>query len=93
MDFQESDEQLMLRQAAAGIAGGFGHDWFVRTARAGERSDELWQALAKQGFIGVNTPEAYGGGGMGISELSIVCEEIPVPRWPCAASRPTGEVL
>jgi len=82
MDFRESDEQLMLRQAAAGIAGDFGHDWFVRTARAGERSEELWQALAKQGFIGVNTPEAYGGGGMGISELSIVCEEMAAAGCP-----------
>jgi alkylation response protein AidB-like acyl-CoA dehydrogenase len=82
MDFHESDEQVMLRQAAAGIAGGFGHDWFVRTARAGERSDQLWQALAKQGFIGVNTPEAYGGGGMGISELAIVCEEMAAAGCP-----------
>jgi alkylation response protein AidB-like acyl-CoA dehydrogenase len=82
MDFQESDEQMMLRQAASGIASGFGHDWFVRKARAGERSDELWQALAKQGFIGVNTPEAYGGGGMGISELAIVCEEMAAAGCP-----------
>jgi alkylation response protein AidB-like acyl-CoA dehydrogenase len=82
MDFQESDEQMMLRQAASGIAAGFGHDWFVRKARAGERSDELWQALAKQGFIGVNTPEAYGGGGMGISELAIVCEEMAAAGCP-----------
>jgi alkylation response protein AidB-like acyl-CoA dehydrogenase len=82
MDFQESDEQIMLRQAASGIAADFGHDWFVRKARAGERSDELWQALARQGFIGVNTPEAYGGGGMGISELAIVCEEMAAAGCP-----------
>ena len=82
MDFQETDEQVMLRQSAAAIAAGYGHDWFVRKARANERSDELWQALAKQGFIGVNTPEAYGGGGMGISELAIVCEEMSAAGCP-----------
>jgi alkylation response protein AidB-like acyl-CoA dehydrogenase len=82
MDFQETDEQIMLRQAASSIASGFGHDWFVRKARANERSDELWQALAKQGFIGVNTPEVYGGGGMGISELAIVCEEMAAAGCP-----------
>ncbi|HEX3604855.1 MAG TPA: acyl-CoA dehydrogenase family protein [Candidatus Dormibacteraeota bacterium] len=82
MDFHESDEQIMLRQSAAGIASRFGHDWFVRKARANERSDELWQALAQQGFIGVNTPEAYGGGGMGIGELSIVCEEMAAAGCP-----------
>ncbi|TMD90530.1 MAG: acyl-CoA dehydrogenase, partial [Chloroflexi bacterium] len=82
MDFRESDEQIMLRQSAAAIATGYGHDWFVRKARADERSDELWTALAKQGFIGVNTPEAYGGGGMGISELAIVCEEMAAAGCP-----------
>ena len=80
MDFQETDEQIMLRQSAAAIAGGFGHDWFVRKARANERSEELWQALAKQGFIGVNTPEAYGGGGVGISELAIVSVPHAIPQ-------------
>ena len=48
MDFRESDEQIMLRQSAAAIATGYGHDWFVRKARADERSDELWTALAKK---------------------------------------------
>jgi alkylation response protein AidB-like acyl-CoA dehydrogenase len=82
MDFRESDEQVMLREAVSGIAAGFGHDWFVGRARAGERTEDLWQALARQGYIGVNTPEEYGGGGMGISELAIVCEELAAQGCP-----------
>lgn len=38
--------------------------------------NELWDTLGENGFLGVNIPEAYGGGGMGISELAIVCEEL-----------------
>ncbi|MET8567888.1 acyl-CoA dehydrogenase [Streptomyces sp. NPDC004783] len=47
-------------------------------ARKHPRTDnrEFWQAAAKLGYIGVNLPEAYGGGGGGISELSLVLEEM-----------------
>jgi hypothetical protein len=37
---------------------------------------ELWEALASRGFLGVNLPERYGGGGLGMSALAAVAEEI-----------------
>ncbi|MFI2434422.1 acyl-CoA dehydrogenase family protein [Streptomyces sp. NPDC018693] len=37
---------------------------------------DLWQKAAQLGYIGVNLPEAYGGGGGGITELSLVLEEL-----------------
>ena len=43
---------------------------------------ELWSAVARAGFIGVNIPEEYGGGGMGILELSIVGEELAAAGCP-----------
>jgi alkylation response protein AidB-like acyl-CoA dehydrogenase len=74
MDFTESGEHAMLRAAVAGIATGFGHDWFRERARAGGRAEELWQALAAPGFLSVHLPEEYGGGGGGLSELVVVSE-------------------
>ncbi|HZT67710.1 MAG TPA: acyl-CoA dehydrogenase family protein [Acidimicrobiales bacterium] len=82
MDFAETSEQSLLRSAVAKIAASFGHRYFVTKARQGEKSDELWDALAGQGYLGVNVPEAYGGGGMGISELAIVCEELAAAGCP-----------
>ena len=76
MDFNETAEHTMLRQAVRKIATDFGHGYFVEKARAGEKADELWEAVARSGFVGVNLPEEYGGGGMGILELSMVCEEL-----------------
>ena len=67
MDFIESDEQQMLREAVSAIASKFGHDYYVTKAHADERTDELWDAVAEQGFLGVNVPEEYGGGGGGIT--------------------------
>ena len=75
MDFVETEDRLMLRKAVAGIASRFGHDYYVERARAGEKASELWEAMAEGGYLGVNLPAEYGGGGMGIAELAVVCEE------------------
>jgi alkylation response protein AidB-like acyl-CoA dehydrogenase len=82
MDFIESDELQMLREAVASIASKFGHDYYVAKAHADERTDELWKAMAEPGFLGVNVPEEYGGGGGGISELAVVQEELAAAGCP-----------
>jgi alkylation response protein AidB-like acyl-CoA dehydrogenase len=76
MSYVESEEQQMLRKQVREIGRKYGRDYYVQKARDGESPDELWDEVAKQGFIGVNTPEQYGGGGLGIYELAIVCEEL-----------------
>jgi alkylation response protein AidB-like acyl-CoA dehydrogenase len=50
--------------------------------REGATPDELWGELGRGGFLGVHLPEEYGGGGMGISELAIVCEEVAAAGCP-----------
>jgi alkylation response protein AidB-like acyl-CoA dehydrogenase len=42
----------------------------------GEPPRELWEALASRGYLGVNIPEEYDGGGLGMAALSWVGEEI-----------------
>ncbi len=73
MVFVETGEQELLRQTVAGIAAQFGEAYFREKARAGEKSTELWDAVAEAGFIGVNLPEEYGGGGLVVTEIAIVC--------------------
>ncbi|HKO86761.1 MAG TPA: acyl-CoA dehydrogenase family protein, partial [Actinomycetota bacterium] len=82
MDFRETAEQVMLREAVAKIAADYGHDYFAAKARAGEKTTELWRAVGQAGFVGVNLPTEYGGGGMGISELAIVTEELAAHGCP-----------
>src|SRR3954447_11305912 len=71
-----SSEELMLREAVAGICSGFGHEYSRRKHAAGEPPTELWDALAEKGYLGVNLPEEWGGGGLGMSGLATVGEEI-----------------
>jgi alkylation response protein AidB-like acyl-CoA dehydrogenase len=82
MDFIESDELTMLREAVSSIASKFGHEYYVSKAHADERTDELWNAVAESGFLGVNVPEEYGGGGGGITELAAVGEELAAAGCP-----------
>jgi alkylation response protein AidB-like acyl-CoA dehydrogenase len=74
--FIESDERQALRQAVSAMAAGYGPDYYLEKARSGQHTDELWSEAGKLGFIGVNLPEAYGGGGAGMYELSLVMEEM-----------------
>jgi alkylation response protein AidB-like acyl-CoA dehydrogenase len=82
MDFHEEDEQVMLRTAVRDVAAEFGHRYYAEKVKLGDKTDELWQAMADHGFLSVHLPEAYGGGGAGILELAIVCEEVAAQGCP-----------
>ncbi|MFI0999928.1 acyl-CoA dehydrogenase family protein [Streptomyces galbus] len=60
----EPEEHQALRKAVAAFAKSH-HD-----------PATIWREAAKLGYIGVNLPEAYGGGGGGITDLSLVLEEL-----------------
>jgi alkylation response protein AidB-like acyl-CoA dehydrogenase len=71
-----SHEEQMLRDTVRQICAGFGRDYTRRKVAEDEPPRELWDALASRGFLGVNLPEEYGGGGLGMSALATVGEEI-----------------
>ena len=80
--FEESVEHRMLRDAVAAVGAEYGHEYFAERARSGGDTHELWQQIADLGFISVHLPEAWGGGGGGIEELAIVCEELAAQGCP-----------
>ncbi|MFC9299645.1 acyl-CoA dehydrogenase family protein [Streptomyces sp. NPDC057011] len=78
----ETAEHKALRTAVAALGHKFGREYLARVAREGGHPDELWAEAAKLGYLGVNLPEEYGGGGGGITELSIVLEELGAAGCP-----------
>lgn len=82
MDFAASELHRDIRASVRAIAEKYGHAYYQRTAAEGSRSEELWNEVAQAGFVGVNLPEEYGGGGLGISELAIVGEELAAHGCP-----------
>ncbi|MGC8480181.1 MAG: acyl-CoA dehydrogenase family protein [Acidimicrobiales bacterium] len=97
MDFTTSEEHLALRKAVGAIAEGFGSSYYTSHAASRTPTTELWQALGDHGFIGINLPEAYGGGGAGMVELALVCEETAAHGTPLllllVSSAISGEVI
>ena len=76
MNFTETEEQRALRAAVAELGRKYGYSYFLKQARTGGRLTELWQEAGQLGFLGVNLPAEYGGGGAGLYELSLVLEEL-----------------
>jgi alkylation response protein AidB-like acyl-CoA dehydrogenase len=76
MSFVESEERQALRAAVGELGRKYGHEYLLKQARSGGHSTELWNEAGKLGYLGVNVPEEFGGGGGGIGDLAAVCEEL-----------------
>jgi alkylation response protein AidB-like acyl-CoA dehydrogenase len=74
--FIENEDRRALRKAVSDWASKYGSEYYLTKARAQEHTDELWSEAGQLGFLGVNLPEEYGGGGAGMYELSLVMEEM-----------------
>ncbi|WEH41288.1 acyl-CoA dehydrogenase [Streptomyces sp. NBC_01218] len=72
----ESTEHQALRASVAALGTRYGRAYMASVVAEGRHTDELWAEAAKLGFLGVNLPGEYGGGGAGMAELSIVLEEL-----------------
>jgi alkylation response protein AidB-like acyl-CoA dehydrogenase len=80
--FTETDERQSLRKEVAKLAGKYGREYFVKQARSGGKTTDLWLDMGRFGYLGVAIPEAYGGGGGGIGDLAAVCEEVAAAGCP-----------
>ncbi|PJM95026.1 acyl-CoA dehydrogenase family protein [Streptomyces sp. CB01373] len=78
----ESEEHRDLRAAVAALGKRYGRAYLTRAVAEGRPLTELWSEAGKLGYLGVNLPEAYGGGGGGITELAIVLEELGAAGCP-----------
>ncbi|EXU64680.1 acyl-CoA dehydrogenase [Streptomyces sp. PRh5] len=74
----DTPERVALRAAVSSFAKGHAPG----SPQEGDGAAELWSEAGKLGYLGVNLPEEYGGGGGGITELSIVLEELGAAGCP-----------
>ena len=76
MDFETTNEQQLIRDAIGRICGNFPDDYWSECDREHRFPWDFYNALAADGWVGIAIPEEYGGSGRGITEASIVLEEI-----------------
>lgn len=76
MRFDEDDTHHDIRDGVRRVCGKFPDAYWRDLDERHEFPWAFYEAMAEGGWIGVALPEAYGGGGLGITEASIVLEEV-----------------
>ncbi len=76
MDFSLSQEQETIREPIAKICERFDDQYWLERDKHGGFPQDFHQALAKDGWLGICIPEAYGGSGLGITEAAIMMQTI-----------------
>src|ERR1700730_6698931 len=78
MDIGFSEEQELLRDTARKFLDSECPTQFVRRMMDTDAAvtDEFWQQLAENGWLGITYPEAEGGSGLGLVDLVVLMEEI-----------------
>ncbi|WP_202421739.1 acyl-CoA dehydrogenase family protein [Gordonia sp. SID5947] len=76
MSFELSEDQELIRKAVAELAGRFDDQYWMEKDLAHEFPTEFYQAIADGGWLGMTIPEEYGGHGLGITEATILLEQV-----------------
>jgi alkylation response protein AidB-like acyl-CoA dehydrogenase len=86
MDFSLTEDQESIRALVKQVLTDLVTDESLKTlAKEGKWFHErAWQQLAESGMLGLAIPEAYGGAGMGLTELCLLLQQVgrtvaPIP--------------
>jgi acyl-CoA dehydrogenase len=76
VDFDLTEDQEIIRAAVADLSGKFDDQYWLEKDTNHEFPTEFYDTFAKGGWLGITTPEKYGGHGYGITEASLLLEEV-----------------
>ncbi len=76
MHFSMTEQHESIRASVARICERFDDDYWLAKDRDGGFPHDLHQALARDGWLGICIPEAYGGSGLGVTEAVIMMQAI-----------------
>ena len=76
MDFRLTEEQQAIRDAIRKVCGDFPDAYWRAIDKKGEYPQAFVDRLTKDGWLAALIPEEYGGMGLGVTEASIILEEM-----------------
>jgi acyl-CoA dehydrogenase len=76
VDFELTEDQITIRDAVTELAAKFDDQYWQEKDEEHEFPTEFYNAFAEGGWLGITTPEEYGGHGYGITEASILLEQV-----------------
>jgi acyl-CoA dehydrogenase len=71
-----TETQLEVREAVGAVCSQFPNTYWQERDQSGQDPKEFHAALAKDGWLGIALPEAFGGAGLGISEATMMMQTI-----------------
>ena len=74
MDFQLSPEQQAIYEYGNQLSKKYDRKYWMKKVDAKEFPAEMYQQVAEDGFLGIMVPEAYGGAGLGMTEMALFME-------------------
>jgi acyl-CoA dehydrogenase len=76
VQFDISEEHQLIRDSVRRVCADFPDEYWSKCDSQHEFPWDFYNAMAAGGWIGIAIPEAYGGAGRGVTEASIVLEEV-----------------
>lgn len=76
MSFELTEDQELIRKSVAELASKFDDHYWMQKDQAHEFPQEFYDAIAGGGWLGMTIPEEYGGHGLGITEATLLLEEV-----------------
>jgi acyl-CoA dehydrogenase len=76
VDFADDADHQLIRAAVRETCARFPDDYWAARDEKHEFPQDFYAAMAAGGWIGIAIPAEYGGAGLGITEASIVLEEV-----------------
>ncbi|WP_327692780.1 acyl-CoA dehydrogenase family protein [Streptomyces sp. NBC_00459] len=76
MDFELTEDQEAIRKAVAGLLRDFDDRYWMEKDRDHEFPADFYDTVARGGWLGLTIPEEYGGHGLGITEATLLLEEV-----------------
>jgi len=76
VDFELTEDQETIRKAVAGFLRDFDDRYWMDKDLEHEFPAEFYDAVARGGWLGLTIPEQYGGHGLGITEATLLLEEV-----------------
>ncbi|MGU3650189.1 acyl-CoA dehydrogenase family protein [Mycolicibacterium sp. A43C] len=76
MNFELTEDQQLIRKSVAALSARFDDHYWMEKDQAHEFPTEFYEAIAAGGWLGMTIPEEYCGHGLGITEATIMAEEV-----------------
>jgi acyl-CoA dehydrogenase len=76
MEFAEPEELTLIRDSVRRLCADYPDEYWARCDAEETFPWAFYEAMAAAGWVGIAIPETYGGSGRGITEASVVLEEV-----------------